>query len=152
MDKNKSLHWLVLPWTWSSFVKEESMDCQITSPFYNKLGCSLKLKKLPYITTYLFVKWECSLASQWLKFIQRDPFLNYWRNNCGISSKNYFKALCWLDSMFTIKLLFKLFTVLLKKFLNLARFIIENIHEVLHKSQTWWYLLFISNLFTRAPL
>ena len=28
--------------TWSSLVKEESLACQITSPFNNKLGCFCK--------------------------------------------------------------------------------------------------------------
>ena len=35
----------------------ESLDCQITSPFNNKI------KRVPYKTTYLFVEWGSYLAS-----------------------------------------------------------------------------------------
>ena len=54
-----------MPDPWSSLVKEESLACQITSPFNKKLGCfSNKLKRLPYKTTYLFVEWGSYLANQ----------------------------------------------------------------------------------------
>ena len=37
-------------------VKEESLACQITSPFKNKLGCfQMKLKDCRPKTTYLFI-------------------------------------------------------------------------------------------------
>ena len=60
--------WTHLPWSPSD--KEESLACQITSPFNNKLGCfENKIKNGLTNTTYLFVEWESYLASKWLPFI-----------------------------------------------------------------------------------
>ena len=52
--------------TWSSLDKEESLACQIASPFNKKLGCNLKikLKRLPFKTTNIFVELGSYLASQ----------------------------------------------------------------------------------------
>ena len=48
-----------VPLSGSSSDKEESLACQITSPFNKYLGCFyIKLKRLLYKTMYLFVEWE----------------------------------------------------------------------------------------------
>ena len=63
-QSNRVSRTVILP-PWTSLDKYESLACQITSSFDNKL-CFLKNKytRLPYKTTYLFVEWGSYLANQ----------------------------------------------------------------------------------------
>ena len=60
--------------SWSSLDKEESMACQLTSPFNKKIGCFLKGHLLYFVlkTTQPIVKLWSYLTSQWLREWERE--------------------------------------------------------------------------------